>query len=67
MDNDRLLRPDQVADWLGISRRKVYYLAANAEFECLKIGGSLRILTSSVEEYIENQIRAFDQKKGWSD
>ncbi len=48
------LRPDEVADILGVSKRTVYnYLdAGHFEYFQLEESGPIRIFTSSVKEYI---------------
>jgi excisionase family DNA binding protein len=52
----RLLRPDQVADLLNISRAGVYRLVAEGQFLALKIRGSLRIWESSISDYLLRQV-----------
>ena len=48
-----LLTVDETAVRLGIGRTVVYELMANGELESLKIGRSRRILSSTVEAYVE--------------
>ena len=48
-----LLRPDEAAAILRISRSMVYAMAADGRLESVRIGGSLRIRSSSVSEMIE--------------
>ncbi len=55
----KLLRPDELQDRLNISRATVYRLIAAGHFECLKVGGSLRILSTSVDSYIKRQMDIF--------
>ncbi len=61
----RLLRPDQVADKLSISRRKVYYLVHDGELAALKIGSALRIVDASVDKYLDKQIQKFSLDTGF--
>jgi len=56
---DRLLRPDQVADELNISKRTAQRLIKAGHFEALKVGGSLRVTESSLRKYIRRQINQF--------
>lgn len=48
LQNKLLLRPDEVAAILRISRRKVYDMVELSELEAVRIGHSLRIRTQSV-------------------
>jgi excisionase family DNA binding protein len=52
----RLLRPDQVADRLCISKRSAYRLINQGAFSALKVGCSLRVMESSVDAYVRRQI-----------
>ncbi len=61
---DRLLRPDQVADRLAVHVRTVRRLAAEGQFFCLMVRGSLRIWESSVEAYIGRQENLFQMENG---
>ncbi len=62
---DRLLRVDQVAGRLNISLRSTYRLIAEGAFECCKIRGSIRVVESSVNAYIERQISLFSCEVGF--
>ena len=59
MKKDRLLRPDQVASRLNISRADSYRLIADGHFTALKIGSSLRVTEQSLEDFIRRQIEVF--------
>lgn len=61
---DRLLRVDQAATRLNISKRQVYVLVRDGAFYA--IDRPIRILESSLEEYISDQILDFDRKNGWA-
>ncbi|MCA1742760.1 MAG: helix-turn-helix domain-containing protein [Desulfonatronovibrio sp.] len=61
----KLLRPDQVADRLSVSKRKVYYLVHDGELSALKIGASLRIVDSSVDKFLDKQIQKFSLDTGF--
>ena len=54
----KILRPDQAADRLNVSKRTVYRLIQAGHFVCLKVGGSVRITEPSVEQFIRKQIEA---------
>lgn len=49
-----LLRPDEAADILRISRSEVYGLCAKGRLESIKIGSSVRIRSISVKGMLEN-------------
>ena len=59
MDGIKLLRPDQTADRLNVSKYTVYRLINAGEFTTLKVGGSLRVVESSVDRYIKKQIEKY--------
>lgn len=55
LEMKELLRPDEVADILRISRRLVYEMMETGELECIRIrkgGRSLRVLSRSVKEIL---------------
>ncbi len=54
----KLLRPDEVASLLNISRSSVYRLVSETHLVGLKVRSSLRITVDSVERYVERQIAA---------
>lgn len=64
MTPDKLLRPDQAAQRLNVSKRSIYRLAAESQFVCLKIGGALRILESSLNSYIQRRISTYFLQNG---
>lgn len=48
----RLLRPEEAADRLGISRTKIYALLRRGEIRSVKIDGLRRISTTALEDYV---------------
>jgi len=48
-----LLRPDEAARILGISKRTVYNLYYNGRISAVKIRGSLRIRSESIRRLLE--------------
>ena len=66
-EKDRLLRVDQLAQKLNISKRQAYRLISNGHFVALKIGGCLRIRSDSVEDYVKRQISLFAIENGIRD
>jgi excisionase family DNA binding protein len=48
-----LLRPEEVAQALGIGRTMVFELIRSGELRSVKIGKARRIPTAAVREYIE--------------
>ncbi len=55
LQRNKLLRPDQVADVLNVSRRTVYRLIEDEEFSCLRIRGAVRVFENSLARYIRKQ------------
>lgn len=56
MNQKELLRPDEVARRLNVSRWTVYRWIREQRLEATKIGrGSLRVFARSVDELIERQ------------
>lgn len=54
----RLLKPTQVAERLGVSRRQVYYLIERGELISVLVGERrVCVAESDLEEYIENNRR----------
>jgi excisionase family DNA binding protein len=62
----RLLRWDQVAERLNISRAKVYRLIAQGHFVALNVGRSVRITEASLDDFIDRQIYTFALNNGES-
>jgi excisionase family DNA binding protein len=64
-ENDRLLKPDEVASTahLNCSKSHVYYLAQIGEIEALSLGESrgIRITESSVNAFIKRKITEYTE------
>ncbi len=48
-----LLRPEEVAEYLGIGRSKVYELMRDGTLESIRIGACRRVPRAAVEAYVE--------------
>lgn len=48
-----LLRPDQAAEMLGISRSKVYALVRSGQLPAVRLTGSVRIPKAALQELVE--------------
>jgi excisionase family DNA binding protein len=48
-----LLRPEDVARVLNVSRNKVYVLIRQRELRSVKVGGSRRISAMALREYVD--------------
>ena len=48
-----LLRPDEAARILGVSRRTIYYYCDQGILEAIKLRGPLRIKTESVRRLLD--------------
>jgi excisionase family DNA binding protein len=54
---DRLmLRPEEAADAIGVSRAKAYMLIASGELPAIKVGKVLRVPVEALREWIARQI-----------
>jgi len=63
----RLLRPDEVAEILNISKKTVYRLCGCGDLVCLPVGKggrTLRVIPSSVNEYIQRQTKKYILSEG---
>jgi len=52
-ENDRLLRPAEVQEQLGLSRAKVYRLMQHKILPTVRIGGSVRVPRKALSKWIE--------------
>ena len=48
-----LLRIDEAAEWLGLSKRKTYELVIRGELPSVHIGRSRRIALTALESFVE--------------
>jgi excisionase family DNA binding protein len=60
----KLLNVEQAASRLNVSTRTVYRMIAEAQLVGLKVRGSLRVLESSLDDYIKRQIFAYSLEVG---
>lgn len=49
---ERMLKPPEVAAWLGVSLAKAYALMAEGEIPSVKVGGNRRVRLSALHAYI---------------
>ena len=49
-----LLTPEETAEVMGIGRSKVYELMRQGALESVRIGGSRRVPTVAIEEYVRH-------------
>jgi excisionase family DNA binding protein len=60
-----LLRVQEAAAMLGVSRAKMYeLLAANNEIPVVRIGHSIRVPRAALESWIDEQTEAWYQQQG---
>lgn len=52
MDQRLLLRPEEAAIWLGISRSRCYELIAQGVLPCCRIGRSVRVPTAALTKWV---------------
>ena len=48
-----LLRIEEAAEWLGLSKRKTYELVARGEIASVYIGRSRRVALATLESFVE--------------
>ena len=54
----RLMRPSEAAQFLGVSRSKVYEMVAAKEIPSIRLaGGSIRVPAAQLAEWLDNRIR----------
>jgi excisionase family DNA binding protein len=63
----KLLRVEQCAERLNISKRQAYRLISCGCFTSLKVGHSLRVIESSVDSYLKKQIELYAVESGLID
>jgi excisionase family DNA binding protein len=51
------LRPVEAAEAIGIGRSKVYELIQRGELPSVRIGGSVRVPVSALNEWIKTRLR----------
>jgi len=62
-NNNRLLKAEEVAERLNVSRSFVYSLMKTGQLPTVQIGGSVRVHPRDLEEYIDrNTTRGFGLK-----
>jgi excisionase family DNA binding protein len=52
-----LLRPEEVADTLGICRSRAYAMIAARELPSVKIGASVRVPADALKAWIEQRVK----------
>jgi excisionase family DNA binding protein len=56
----KLLRPEEVARMLGLSKPRIYQLAESREIPSVRIGKSIRFLIDDVSHFIKSHRRVFE-------
>jgi excisionase family DNA binding protein len=62
--NKKILRPDEVASFLRISKRGVYRLISSGDLPAFKVGGALRISSQALESFIDRQMAEHELETG---
>jgi len=60
---EKLLTPDQVAEFLSVSRKTVYRIINAGKLEAIKVENILRIPEESLKEYIDRNKKNEEQPK----
>ena len=55
MEMPSLYTPNQVADYLHVSRGTIYSMISRQEIQCLKVGRNRRFTGEHIEDYIRNR------------
>lgn len=53
-----LLRPEEAAAAIGVSRSKAYELIASKQIPSVRIGASVRVPIQALREWIESQLES---------
>jgi excisionase family DNA binding protein len=61
-----LLRVDEAAEALALSRTKVYELMASGELESVKVGRARRVLLASLRHFVARQYEGAGRGQGLS-
>ena len=52
-----LLKPDEVANVLGLGRTRVYTMLGTGSLPCIRIGSSVRVPADDLREWVAKQKR----------
>jgi len=55
MEMPSLYTPNQVADYLHVSRGTIYSMISRQEIQSLKVGRNRRFTSEHIEDYIRNR------------
>lgn len=55
MTEKLLLRPDEAADAIGVSRAKAYELIAKGDLPSVRIGGSVRVPLEGLKRWVSER------------
>jgi excisionase family DNA binding protein len=61
--NQLLLRPSEVAKQTGLGKSTVYLLIATGEIPCVRIGRSVRVAASKLNEWIERKMKESEAER----
>jgi excisionase family DNA binding protein len=57
MNERELLRPEEVAEILGIGRTKLYTMIRRGELPALRLGKLVRVPRTQLDEWIADQVK----------
>lgn len=58
----RFLKPEEAGEYLSISPKTIYALAARGEIPAVKVGGSIRIDRKKLDENLDAQINLQEER-----
>jgi len=57
MKTDKLLKPEEIADMLGVSRKTVVIMAREQRLPCVRVGRLVRFDAKEIRRWIDNYRR----------
>jgi excisionase family DNA binding protein len=60
---EKLLTPDQVAEYLAVSRKTVYRIINSGKLNAIKVESILRIPEESLKEYVDRNKTAVNKEQ----
>ena len=53
--NEKLLKPDEVADYLQVSKRSILNFCKEGKIDCIRVGNLVRIPESAVLKFMNDE------------
>ena len=62
----QLIRPDQAASILSVSKRTIYRMVEDGDLPCIKVRGALRITAEGLEKYLHKRMQLSALDRGFT-